>query len=41
MNEKEMMKQLQDLRASMKEEDANALLVEVAKMPQNHVTEGV
>ena len=32
MNEKEMMKQLQDLRASMEEEAANALLVEAAKM---------
>ena len=34
MNEKELMKQLQDLRASMEEEAANALLVEVAKMAE-------
>ena len=27
MNEKEMMKQLQDLRAGMKEEEANAFFV--------------
>lgn len=41
MNEKEMMKQLQDLRASMKEEKANALLVEVAKMADVFYTSAI
>lgn len=34
MNEKEMMKQLQDLRAGMKEEEANAFLVQVTNMAE-------
>ena len=41
MNEKEMMKQLQDLRASMEEEAANALLVEVAKMAEVFYTSAI
>ena len=41
MNEKEMMKQLQDLRASMEEETANALLVEVAKMAEVFYTSAI
>ena len=41
MNEKEMMKQLQDLRASMEEEAANALLVEVAKMADVFYTSAI
>ena len=41
MNEKEMMKQLQDLRASMKEEDANAFLVQVAKMAEVFYTSAI
>lgn len=41
MNEKEMMKQMQDLRASMKEEDANAFLVQVAKMAEVFYTSAI
>ena len=41
MNEKEMMKQLQDLRASMEEEAANALLVEAAKMADVFYTSAI
>lgn len=38
MNEKEMMKQLQDLRAGMKEEEANAFLVQVTNMAEAFYT---
>ena len=41
MNEKEMMKQMQDLRARMKEEDANAFLVQVAKMAEVFYTSAI
>lgn len=41
MNEKEMMKQMQDLRASMKDEDANAFLVQVAKMAEVFYTSAI
>ena len=41
MNEKEIMKQLHDLRARMEEEAANALLVEVAKMAEVFYTSAV
>lgn len=41
MNEKEIMKQLHDLRARMEEEAANALLVEVAKMAEVFYTSAI
>mgnify|MGYP001044815212 CR=1 FL=1 len=41
MNEKEMMKQLQDLRASMKEEEANAFLIQVTNMAEVFYTSAI
>lgn len=41
MNEKEMMKQLQDLRAGMKEEEANAFLVQVTNMAEVFYTSAI
>lgn len=41
MNEKEMMKQLQDLWAGMKEEEANAFLVQVTNMAEVFYTSAI
>lgn len=41
MNEKEMMKPLQDLRAGMKEEEANAFLVQVTNMAEVFYTSAI
>lgn len=41
MNEKEMMKQLQDLRAGMKEEEANAFLVQITNMAEVFYTSAI
>lgn len=41
MNGKEMMKQLQDLRAGMKEEEANAFLVQVTNMAEVFYTSAI
>lgn len=41
MNEKEMMKQLQDLRAGMKEEEANAFLVQITNMAEAFYTSAI
>ena len=41
MNEKEMMKQLQDLRTSMKEEEANAFLIQVTNMAEVFYTSAI
>ena len=41
MNEKEMMKQLQDLRAGMKEEEANTFLVQVTNMAEVFYTSAI
>ena len=41
MNEKEMMKQLQELRAGMKEEEANTFLVQVTNMAEVFYTSAI